>query len=173
MKSAKLQLEEDISQNKAYEYAVFLLGVRLRTEGELREKLRIKNYELRITDKVIKQLKDLRYIDDQRYAEIFLDNLKKYKSWGYYGIKKKMMEKRLSPSIVESVLSEGLSEEEELKIAERYLKKQETGDKIRDKKPRHQIPTNRDRYGAQQKIAQKLRAKGFRSAVIVKIAFDS
>ena len=167
----KAETKNPQSTEKAYEYAVFLLGIRLRTEGELREKLRIRDYELRITDKVIKQLKDLRYIDDQRYAEIFLDNLKKYKSWGYYGIKKKMMEKRLPPSIVESVLSEGLSEEEEQKIAERYLKKQETGDKIRDKKPRYQIPTNRGRYGAQQKIAQKLRAKGFRGGVIVKAVF--
>ncbi|MCX6797476.1 MAG: RecX family transcriptional regulator, partial [Candidatus Doudnabacteria bacterium] len=136
MKSAKLQLEEDISQNKAYEYAVFLLGIRLRTEGELREKLRIKparggsafggNYNDKAINEVIQRLKDQHYIDDQRYAEIFLDNLKKYKSWGYYGIKKKMMEKRLPANIIENVLSEGLSEEEELKIAERYLKKQET-----------------------------------------------
>jgi len=142
--------------SKAYDYAVFLLGIRLRTEGELREKLRSKNYELGIIDTVIKQLIEQRFVNDRQYAEIFLDNLKKYKNFGFYGIKKKMMEKKLPPSIIESVLKEGLSVEEEMKIAKRFLKNYKL-----------QI-TN---YGEKQKIALKLRAKGFRSEVIMKLVF--
>jgi regulatory protein len=123
----------------------------LRTEGEIREKLRIKNYEAGITDKVIEQLKENHYLNDENYAQVYLDNLKKYKTFGYYGIKKKLMEKRLPSNIIESVLSEGLGEEEEAKIANRLLKKLDEADK--------------------QKLAQKLKAKGFRMGVISKLVF--
>src|SRR3989338_6815139 len=109
---------------KAYDYAMFLLNLRLRTEGELREKMRSKKYESGVVDEVIKRLKDLHYIDDQRFAEVYLENLKKYKSWGFYGIKKKLMEKRFPMPLIESVLSEGFSEEEELEVAKKFLKKQ-------------------------------------------------
>jgi regulatory protein len=141
---------------KAYGYAIYLLSLKLRTEGELREKLRIKsrgagsrsagNHEAEITDKVIAQLKENHYLNDENYAQVYLDNLKKYKTFGYYGIKKKLMEKRLPLEIIESVLSEGLGEEEEMKIAKRFLNKQTETDK--------------------QKLFQKLKAKGFRSEVI-------
>lgn len=156
MQNAKLESEENAHLNKTYDYAVFLLGIRLRTEGELREKMRLKRYNAETIDSVINQLKEQHYIDDQRFAEVFLENLKKYKSWGYYGIKKKMMEKKLPASIIEQVLSEGLSEEEELKIARRFFKNHEYG--IMN-------------YVEKQKAAQRLAAKGFRSGVISKIIF--
>ncbi len=139
---------EDLPENKerAYNYAIYLLGLKLRTEGEIREKLRVKGYPLLVIDVVVHQLAENRYLDDQRYAEIYLDNLKKYKTFGYYGIKKKLMEKRLPPNIIESVLCEGLSEEEEMKIAKRFLIKQTETEK--------------------QKLAQKLKARGFRANLI-------
>jgi regulatory protein len=141
---------------KAYSYAVYLLGLKLRTEGEIREKLRVKNYELGIIEQVIHQLLDNHYLDDQRYAEVYLDNLKKYKTFGYYGIKKKLMEKRLPPSIIERVLSEGLSEEEELKIAKRFFKKFDLGSM---------------NYEEKQKAAMRLKSKGFRTQVFGKVLF--
>ncbi len=145
-------MQSENKTEKAYSYAIYLLSLKLRTEGELREKLRIKNYEFGITDKVIAQLKENRYLDDHRYAEVYLDNLKKYKTFGYYGIKKKLMEKRLPSEIIESVLSEGLGEQEELKIAKRFVKKFELGSM---------------EYKEKQKIAQKMKGKGFRMGVIV------
>ena len=146
---------ESTNQNqeyeKAYNYAIYLLGLKLRTEGELSEKMRLKKYNAEAIESVTKQLKENKYIDDQRYAEVYLENLKKYKNFGYYGIKKKLIEKRLPSNIIESVLSEGLSEEDETKIAEKFLKKQKETDK--------------------QKLAQKLSARGFRGKGIAKLIF--
>lgn len=148
--------EEEEGVGKAYDYALFLLKLRLRTEGELREKLRLKKYSTAVVDKVISQLKEQKYLNDQRFAEIFLENLKKYKSWGYFGIKKKMMERKLPPALIERVLSAGLSEKEEEEMAKRFV-------------------TNRKleimNYAEKQKIAKKLAAKGFRSSVISKLIF--
>lgn len=149
-------LEKSNQQNKAYDYAMFLLGIRLRTEGEIREKLKAKKYNVETIDNVISRLKENRYIEDQRFAEVFLENLKKYKFWGYYGIKKKMLEKKLPMPIIESVLSGGLSEGDELEIAKRFFKNHELG--IRN-------------YEEKQKLVAKLAARGFRSSVISKLIF--
>lgn len=143
-------------KEKAYDYALFLLGIKLRTEGEIREKLRIKKFEAGIADGVIGQLKENRYINDQNYAEVYLENLKKYKTFGYYGIKKKLMEKRLPANIIDQVLNEGLSEEEETKIAKRFVKNRESG---------------KVSYEEKQKLAQKLKSRGFRGSIIGKLMF--
>lgn len=157
-------------------YAMFLLNIRLRTEGELRGKLKAKSYKftqhrseasgagLKIIDDVIRRLKDRHYIDDQRYAEVFLENLKKYKSWGYYGVKKKLMEKKLPMPIIENVLSEGLSEEEELEIAKRFIKKANS----LPLRGRAEGGVSREQ---RTKLARKLAAKGFRGSVVAKLVF--
>ena len=108
---------------KAYNYAVYLLSLKLRTEGELREKMRLKKYNADVINNVIHRLAENKYLDDVRYAQVYLDNLKKYKNFGFYGIKKKLMEKRLPSDIIEKVLADGLSVDEEMKIAKRVLKK--------------------------------------------------
>lgn len=179
-----------IQTEKGYNYAVYLLSLKLRTEGEIREKLRIKKYELGITEKIISHLKENKYIDDQRYAEIYLENLKKYKNFGFYGIKKKLMEKRLPAEIIEKVLQEDLSLEEELKIAKRLLKKQPSSGVIlspsasedeeslkyikrsfADAQSLPRVLRGDDAEIAKQKLAQKLKARGFRGEVVAKLVF--
>lgn len=156
MKNVKLQFKNQNAKEKAYEYAMFLLNICLRTEGELREKLKGKRYQAEIIDEVIKDLKDQHYVNDQNYAEVYLENLKKYKTWGYFGIKKKLIEKRLPANIIESVLLVGLSEEEEVVMAKRLIKKYEFRNmNFVDKK----------------KLAKKLASKGFRSSVISELVF--
>ena len=150
----KIKTKNPENQEKAYEYAMYLLNLQLRTSGELEMKMKDKGYLPDVINKVIEELKASRYVDDLRYAEIYLENLKKYKTFGFYGIKKKLMEKRLPSSIIEKVLSEGLSEEEEIKIAVRFLKK-------------YQIQNTK--YEELQKLAQKLKSRGFRGSTIVSV----
>jgi len=144
------------NSERAYNYAIYLLGLKLRTEGELREKMRLKKYNAEVVDSVIKILYENNYLDDSRYAEVYLENLKKYKNFGFYGIKKKLMEKRLPLVIIERVLADGLAVDEEIKIAQKLIKKLGTATKTQEEK---------------QKLAQKLRARGFRNDVIAKLIF--
>jgi len=151
-------------KERAYAYAVYLLSLKLRTEGEIKAKLKIKYQNEKIIEEVIEELKGLKYLDDERYAQVFLENLKKYKNFGYFGIKKKFIEKRLPSQLIEKTLSEGLSEEEELVIAKRLVKKYVV-------KPHNEITASSDLYGARQKLAKKLASKGFRTGVISKVVF--
>lgn len=153
-----------------YSYALYLLGLKLRTEGEIKAKLKIKYQNEKIIEEVIEELKGLKYLDDERYAQVFLENLKKYKNFGYFGIKKKFIEKKLPPQLIEKILCEGLSEEEELVIAKRFLKKTRALlDFSKIKTLTHS--TDESVSGVRARLAKKLASKGFRASVISKAVF--
>lgn len=165
--------KEPANKQKAYEYAVFLLSLQLRTVGEIREKMQKRGYTSAIIENVLEQLHDQKYLDDERYAEVFLDNLKQYKNLGYYGIKKKFMLKKLPAELIGKVLEEGLSKEEELQIARRMLKKEGVVVKASDDASADFTYNTFDEEKSKQKqkLAQKLKARGFRGDVIAKLVF--
>ncbi len=159
---------------KAYEYAVFLLSLHLRTAGELRQKMEQRGYRPDIIEQVLDRLHAQKYLDDGRYAEIFLDNLKQYRSFGYFGIKKKFLQKRLPPELADRVLAEGLSVEDEIKIARRLLKKE--GYEAAGPQPDGEISYRVFGADAQadaekQKMARRLKSRGFRSEVIARVLY--
>jgi len=168
--------KEPDNQSKAYEYAVFLLSLQLRTVGEVREKMGKRGYNADIIEQTIKQLISQKYLDDERYAIVFLDNLKQYKNLGYYGIKKKFMMKKLPNDLIEKVLEEGLPKEEELKIARRMLKKEgfvvkPSFDDVEEATGLHYNTYDEDSSKQKQKIISKLKSRGFRGEVISKLVF--
>lgn len=166
--------KEPKNLEKAYEYAVFLLSLTLQTVGEVKMKMDRRGYAENIIDKTIERLKEQKYLDDQRYAEVYLENLKKYKTFGFYGIKKKLMEKKIPSNIIEQVLNEGLSEQEELKIAKRLLKKggaiikPSADDILPADEPRYNV-YNEEESKEKQKTSQKLKSRGFRGSVIARV----
>lgn len=166
--------KEPDNKEKAYEYAVFLLSLKLRTMGEMLEKMRKRGYSEVVVEKVVEQLRAQRYVDDARYAEVFLENLKTYRTLGYYGIKKKFMEKKLPPPLIEKVLEEGLSLEQEISIAQRYLKKEgfaTQAKKIEPGEVEYSTYGDNEEQKEKQKIVNKLKSRGFRTEVISRLVF--
>lgn len=154
-RSGKTQEPESVEHG--YNYAVFLLGLKLRTEGEIREKMQGRGYSLVVIDSVVERLLGQKYINDKQYAEVLLENLKTYKLLGFFGIKKKMMEKRLSEAIISQTMEENLPIVDELAIAKKYMGKE------------HLKLDDGLEYEERQKIAARLHRRGFRSEVITKI----
>jgi regulatory protein len=169
----KSKTKEPENKEKAYEYAVFLLSLQLRTEGEIREKMAGRGYGPSVINTTLGTLKAQKYIDDERYAEVFLENLKQYKNYGYYGIKKKFLLKKLPSEIIDRVLDESFSPADELLIAKRFLKKEKISLKENEDDASDVTYSvfNAEESKEKQKIAQKLKAKGFRSDVISKLVF--
>lgn len=165
--------KEPENAEKAYDYAVFLLSLKLRTMGEMLDKMRKRGFSEKVIDQTLEQLKERKYLDDRRYAEIYLENLKAYKNFGYYGIKKKFMEKKLPPGLIEEILEEGLTFEDEARVAERFLKREgfaARSHKVQDGELEYR--TFDGEAGKQrQKLAQRLKARGFRSEVVAKLLF--
>jgi len=168
----KNKTKEPDNSAKAYEYAVFLLSLKLRTVGEVLKKMQDRGYSEKIIEQTIEQLKNQRYLNDERYAEIFLENLKAYKNLGYYGIKKKFMEKKLPPQLIESVLRDGYSISDEILVAKRLLKKE--GFKIKAKPEDGEVQYNtfnEELSKQKQKISNRLKSRGFRGEVVAKLVF--
>lgn len=135
---------------KAYNYAMYLLGIKLRTEGELRQRMAQKGFGQDSVDETMRILKSEKFVNDEAYAEVYLENLKKYKQFGFFGIKKKLLEKRLPRELVKRILTQKVSEAEEEVIAQRFLVKQ----KVEKEKSR---------------LARRLANRGFRPAVISRV----
>ena len=130
----------------AYEKATSLIKIRPHFSGELAKKLSLRGFSKLDIEKVINQLTEEGLLDDSQFAQIYLDNLIKYKTFGFYGLKAKLMQRGIANSDAEVLLKEKLSMKDEKKIAERFLEKEKKPNKL--------------------KLAQKLSRKGFRTEII-------
>jgi regulatory protein len=153
-------LKDPSSVDHGYEYAVFLLSLRMRTEGEVRAKMKKRGYQPEAIEGVIKILYEHEYLDDRKFAEVFLDNLKRFKYYGHQMIKQKMFQKKLDKNLIEEVLTEQLGLEDELAIARRFLEKEF---------PSYLADKAKFSYQDKQKIAHRLQARGFRGQVIAQV----
>lgn len=156
-KSKPLKNPDDF--HHGYEYALFLLNLSMRAVGDLREKMTTRGYTNKVIDEVINNLLEQRYVGDENYAEVFINSMKNYKTWGRFMMKKKLIEKKLDKPLIEQKLDEMVSEDDEVEIALRYLKR-EFGDKKEIKKLD---------YENKQKIMRRLAGRGFGMGVIQKI----
>ncbi len=165
--------KEPENKEKAYEYAVFLLSLKLRTIGEMLKKMHDRGYSQAVIEKTVDELKAHKYLDDDRYAEIYLENLKTYRNFGFYGIKKKLMEKKLPMPLVEKLLAENLPLSDEIKIAERLLKREgfEVAKKSVEEDIHYQTYSDAETNKEKNKLSNRLRARGFRSEVITRLLF--
>lgn len=142
------------SVEHGFNYTMFLLNLRLRTEGEIREKMTNRAYNQEVINKVVEKLYKLGYLDDLRFAQNLIESYKNYKSYGFYMVKKKLMEKKLPNQLIEEVLNENYSVEDEIVVVKRFLEKEKLD--LKDKLKRN-------------KVMSKLKYRGFRFDAISKI----
>lgn len=140
----------------AYEYALFMLNLRMRTENEMREKMQKRGYYPNIIDETIQRLYQDRYIDDAHYAEVYIESMKRYKYYGAFMMKKRLFEKKVPKEIIEEKLAELVTAEDEKEIAARYVEKE-----FGDLKEVRKFP-----YEDKQKVMRRLLARGFNIDVV-------
>ena len=118
--------------NEAYEALVKYLAVCQRSEKECVEKLYSKGYHKNEVEFAISKAKGRRYIDDEEYVRSFL-----FFNKNKYGMKKLsyklITEKGVDKVLVENMLADLISDEEEkeicLKFAQKYVKQKHVEDK--------------------------------------------
>jgi regulatory protein len=153
--------KEPDSAEHAYNYALYLLGLSMRTEAEMRRKMTVRGYNEDIIEQVIQQLYGEKLLDDRNYVEVYIRSLKEYRTLGYYGIRKKLMEKLLPKDDIEKLLDRDFSPEEELKSGKKFMGKELKAGYKKAELTREQ----------KQKLARKLQARGFRMDTISKLLF--
>jgi len=93
-------------KKKPLEYALYLLELRDRTEGEIREKMGRKEYEPAEIEKAIDFLKDKDFIDDERFVKRYIENKQSFGTVGKYKIRQKLMLLHLDNALIEENLTE-------------------------------------------------------------------
>ncbi len=157
-KATPLKKPDDFEH--AYGYALFVLNLSMRTEGEMREKMLTRGYLPKIVEEVITRLRDDdKYIDDVGYIESYIDSMKRYKYYGAFMMKKRLYLKKLPKDLIEEKMAELVSREDELEIATRYVEK--NFGKLED--------VEKMEYDEKQKIMRRLLSRGFGFDVVKKI----
>lgn len=104
---------------QAKEKAVKYLVLTLRTENEVRNKLKRLNVEEDIIEEVIEYLKGINYINDSNYIEAYIRQCIKIPKYSKYEIKMKLLQKGINKNLLEEKLEEHDMQQYEKKIVEK------------------------------------------------------
>ena len=109
----------DEEQNLARRYALRLLSYRMRSEQELRTRLREKEFPPGAIDGAISHLHAARLIDDRAFTRSFIHDAQMRKPTGHRLLERQLRQKGVSPETIGEVLAElGVrGQEEELALA--------------------------------------------------------
>lgn len=103
--------------------ALRLLAVRNYTRKELQQRLLNDQFNESEVEKVLVWLEEIGYLNDQRTAELYVEDRNRFRPTGKYGIKHELKKKGVAGSVIESVInSEKKDYELALNLAEVKLK---------------------------------------------------
>lgn len=128
------RIMDEVLLKRARERAINLLSGRNMTENEIRDKLKKGLYPEDIIDNTIDCLKRIRLIDDEYYAQCYIDTYSARKSIKI--IRMELYNKGISRDIIDSVTEEGcIDEEYSIKklLEKRHFSYEEASDEERNK----------------------------------------
>ena len=147
------QIMTEILGKRATKRAMHLLEQQERTEKQLRDKLRQNDYPVQCIEQAISYVKSYHYVDDYRYATVYIRYHQEKES------RQKLMQKLtmrgISREIIEQALEEEFVADECVQIKELLRK-------------RHFEPEGADET-ARRKMVQYLMRKGFKSRDVFKV----
>ncbi|MEW6408426.1 MAG: RecX family transcriptional regulator [Patescibacteria group bacterium] len=138
-------------------YIERLLAQHLRTVWEVKTKCQQKKFEDEIVKKVMQEFLDAGFLDDRKYAKLWLENQIKYRPCGRILCYKKMLARGLGNSLIKEILEKEYSQEKEEAAARELAdKKIKFYRALKGKKMR-------------QKIVSFLKSRGFGDGVVIKV----
>ncbi|MBM7642027.1 recombination regulator RecX [Streptococcus loxodontisalivarius] len=126
--------------------ALYYISFKQRTEKEVKDYLFQHEIEARIIYKVLDNLREDKWLDDQKYAESFINQNLSTGDKGPHVLSQKLLEKGISKEIITQVLGDNDFENLLEKQAKKLLKKYS-----------HKLPAR----ALKDKVAQSLQNKGF------------
>lgn len=97
--------------DKAYDHAIRYLGFRPRSQAEVERYLREKEYSAEVIAKTLERLRQQQYVDDQAFAQFWLENRERFKPRGRQALRYELRQKGLESDLIEEALT-SLDEEE-------------------------------------------------------------
>lgn len=108
---------------KALNFAIKALSRRSHTANELKIKLLRNGYSEEVSKEVINYCQERHYIDDVEYARQWIRDRLRFKPRGKKLIFQELRQKGVAASIIQAILDDLLSSEEELNLAVELLRK--------------------------------------------------
>ncbi|NLP50117.1 recombination regulator RecX [Bacillus sp. RO1] len=109
--------------NKAYNAAVHYLSFRMRTEKEIEEYLKEKEYESFISKEIVLRLREQGYLNDKEFANAYVRTQVNTTLKGRGVMEQELLEKGVSKDIIVDVLEAEYSQETELEHAVKLVLK--------------------------------------------------
>lgn len=142
--------------NRAKEYCLYLLENSMKTEMEIRRKLKSKDYSEEIINKAIEFLKSYSFIDDKQYAIYYIKEKIEYES--QKKIRYELMKRGINKDIIDEKL---LSADEKAEYNSAYLCAQ--------KKYKNLTSRNYEKEIIRKKLFDFLFRKGYNYELIKKV----
>ena len=114
-------------------YVWRLLKLRLRSENELRDKLKFKNFAAALIDELVAHFKEKGYINDREFAHLWIED-RLNKPLGFKAIERELESKGLSRELIQELINRRKKEVDETKVARELVQKQ--FNKLKERKER-------------------------------------
>lgn len=137
----------------AFNRALKYLSLRARSKKEIEEYLTKKKFEQGAISQAVEKLIELKFLNDEVYAESFTRTRQEYKGKSKYFIKYELQQKGLSQDIIEKVLG---SSQEDLQTARDFIARKK------------RIYVSLDKKEFKEKIMRLLTTRGFSFDIIKK-----
>jgi regulatory protein len=140
-------------------YALRLLAGRAHSSGELREKLKRRAQNAGDVDTTIGRLKELGYLNDQRYAEGFAASRLAGEKFGKTRVIRDLRERRVAPALAQRTVEKVYQDVDEQALIEDWIRR-----KYRTAPREGLFADQKDLASAYRKLARA----GFRTGEIIK-----
>lgn len=108
------ELKDTSKRDKAYNQALGQLARRARSEWEIRDYLKRKDYDPELIDQIIARLYKVALLNDAEFARMWIDNRRLLKSTSRRRLQQELRQKRISDELISKALAEDDTEEVEV-----------------------------------------------------------
>lgn len=143
-----------------WQYALKTLGGRAQSTGELREKLRLRAERAGDVDDALARLKDLGYLNDQRFAESYAAARLTGDKLGRTRVIHDLRRRRVAPALAETTVQKTYEGVDEIAMIEDWIRR------------KYRMTPREGLFGDQKDLAaayRRLARAGFRSAEIIRV----
>jgi regulatory protein len=119
----KSRTPRKLDANELLQYALNLLKGRALSSSEVRSKLQRKTAQPEYVDTVMARLKELRCLDDNRFAEAFASARRDSGSFGKMRVLKDLRQRRVAGSLAQKAVDNAFEDVDESGLVERWLER--------------------------------------------------
>jgi regulatory protein len=112
-----------LSEDALFDYAVRALADRACSSDELRFKLRRRAARIADIEPVIARLKDLGYLDDKRFAEMYTTMRVENEGFGRARVLHDLRGRRVAPKLAEAAVSRVFGDRDELEMVSAFVER--------------------------------------------------